>query len=183
MGTLYHKYIALMIERNPQSELTTTKKNSRKKELKKVLGAWTIAEIQISYKPLTTNISRVTGVEDVHQLIRQLWDLEKICLQEQFVAYFFNVSNKIIGHKIISTGSMKQCVVDVRLLVSLALHCLADHVIIAHNHPSGNLKPSAFDETITLRVKEALNLIDVRLLDHLIITENEYLSFACEGLL
>lgn len=144
---------------------------------------WTIAEIKVSYKPVTTKIAKVSSVEDAYQLIRKLWDSETICLQEQFVAFFFNINNKIIGHKIISTGTMRQCLVDIKLLVCLALHCLSDHVIIAHNHPSGNLQPSAFDETITLRVRDALNLIDVRLVDHLIITQTEYYSFAKDGLL
>jgi DNA repair protein RadC len=63
----------------------------------------------------------------------------------------------------------------------LALHCLADAVIIAHNHPSGNIKPSTQDEALTRKIKEALVLIDVKLLDHFVLTQDAYFSFEEEG--
>lgn len=94
-----------------------------------------------------------------------------------------NTSKKTIGWKLLSTGTMANCIVDIKLLVSLALHCMATHVVIAHNHPSGNLKTSESDETITKMIKDALKLIDVQLMDHLIITENGYFSFSDEGFL
>lgn len=78
---------------------------------------------------------------------------------------------------------MTKCIVDIKLLVSLALHCMCNHVMIFHNHPSGNLKTSQCDESITQTVKEALKLIDVQLIDHLIITVSGYFSFIDEGLL
>lgn len=78
---------------------------------------------------------------------------------------------------------MSKCIVDIKLLVSLALHCMASHVVIVHNHPSGNLTASACDKTITASLKEALRIIDVSLMDHLIISEDGYLSFADDGLL
>ena len=89
----------------------------------------------------------------------------------------------MIGWKVLSTGNMTKCIVDIKLLVSLALHCMCTHVMIVHNHPSGNLKTSQCDENITLTVKNALKLIDVELIDHLIIVENGYFSFNDEGLL
>jgi DNA repair protein RadC len=73
--------------------------------------------------------------------------------------------------------------VDVKLVCALALHSLSSAVVIAHNHPSGNLKPSRNDFAITIKVQEALKLIDVDLLDHFIITDNGYLSFAESGLM
>ena len=89
----------------------------------------------------------------------------------------------MIGWKVLSTGNMTKCIVDIKLLVSLALHCMCTHVMIFHNHPSGNLKPSQCDENLTQTVKDALKLIDVQLIDHLIIVENGYFSFNDEGLL
>ena len=89
----------------------------------------------------------------------------------------------MIGWRVISTGNMTTCIVDIKLLVSLALHCMATHVVIVHNHPSGNLKTSDSDETITKTIKDALKLIDVQVMDHLIITENGYYSFSDEGFL
>jgi DNA repair protein RadC len=155
----------------------------KKKILQQIEGSWTLAEVIISYKPIINDHPAVKSQEDAEALIRTHWDNKKINLQEEFVAFFFNTTNKIIGHRLISTGSMKQCIVDIRLLVSLALHCLADNVIIAHNHPSGNLKMSEQDVRITQKIKEALHLIDVKLLDHFIITSNGFTSFAAEGVL
>jgi DNA repair protein RadC len=76
---------------------------------------------------------------------------------------------------------MDSCLIDISLLVSLALHCMASNVIIAHNHPTGNLKTSKSDEQITKQILEALKLIDVKLLDHLIISDKGYLSIMDEG--
>ena len=78
---------------------------------------------------------------------------------------------------------MTKCIVDIKLLVSLALHCMATHVMIVHNHPSGNLKASDSDEALTVTVKDALKLIDVQLVDHLIIVDTAYFSFNDEGML
>lgn len=154
-----------------------------KKILQQLEGNWTLAEVIISYKPIQNDHPPIRSQEDAEALIRKLWDNEKIDLQEQFVAIFLNTTNKVIGHRVISTGSMKQCIVDIRLLVSLALHCLAENVIICHNHPSGNPKVSEQDVRITHKIKEALQLIDVKLLDHFIITSTGFTSLAVEGLL
>jgi DNA repair protein RadC len=78
---------------------------------------------------------------------------------------------------------MTQCSVDIKMVVSLALHSMATAVILAHNHSSGSLKPSQQDEIVTTRIKSALQLIDVRLLDHFIITEDGYLSSQEQGLM
>lgn len=158
-------------------------KRNPKKFLGGLKGDWTVAEISIHYKPNTLNSYSITSCDDLYRLIRKLWDEERINLQEQFMALFFNINHKLIGYRLISTGSMKTCVVDIKLLVSLALHTLAEHVVIAHSHPSGNLSRSRIDDAINVKIKEALALIDVNLLDHLIITSNGYFSFVNEGLL
>ena len=154
---------------------------SPKKNLDRVGGDWTIAEISINYKPIITNQPRITSIAETPTLIRKLWDNNSINLQEQFVAYFFNTDSRMIGYRLISTGTMNLCIVDIKLLCSLALHSLCSYVVIAHNHPSGSISPSAYDNSITLQVREALKLIDVKLLDHFIIVENGYLSFSDAG--
>lgn len=143
----------------------------RKRSIDHLKGDWTVAELSVIYKPTTLKSPQITSTEGAHQLIRSLWNEETISLQEQFMALFFNRANRLIGFRVISTGTMDACVVDVKLLGSLALHCLCEQVIIAHNHPSGNLKPSVQDEVIPIKVKEALALIDVKLMDHFILTQ------------
>ena len=140
-------------------------------------------EDNINYKPIITNHAIISSSPQAYELIKQLWDNEKINLQEQFATLFFNQSKKMIGWKVLSTGNMTKCIVDIKLLVSVALHCMCTHIMIIHNHPSNNLKASQCDENIIGTVKNALKLIDVELIDHLIIAEKEYLSFNDEGFL
>lgn len=163
--------------------MNPNKKPSQQQYLQQLKGNWTVAEIEISYKPLITDHTIIKSSSQAYELINSLWNKETINLQEQFAALFFNQSKKMIGWRVISTGNMTKCIVDIKLLVSLALHCMCTHVVIVHNHPSGNLKPSQSDEDITKTIKDALKLIDVQVMDHLIITECGYYSFSDEGLL
>lgn len=102
---------------------------------------------------------------------------------EEFWAVFLNQSNKVIHIAQLTQGGINQSIVDVRILFKTALDHFSTGIIISHNHPSGNLKPSKEDIDITKKIKEAGNMLNIQLLDHLIITQNAYLSFADEGLL
>jgi DNA repair protein RadC len=82
----------------------------------------------------------------------------------------------------LNIGSMENCVIDIRLLVSLALYCMASYVVMAHNHPSGILEASVNDKASTLKIRKALRLIDVQLFDHMIISAEGYLSMKVERL-
>lgn len=105
-----------------------------------------------------------------------------ISLQEQFVVVFLNSRQHVIGWRVQNIGSMETCVIDIRLLASLALHCMASYVIIANNHPTGTLQASINDKEATMKIKKALRLIDVFLLDHLILSADGYLSMRMEGM-
>ncbi len=102
---------------------------------------------------------------------------------EEFWAIFLNQSNKILTKAKLSSGGISQSVVDIRVLFKMALENFATAIIVAHNHPSGNLKPSQEDLKITKQIAEAGALLKIQLLDHLIISQNSYLSFADECLL
>ncbi|WP_066404409.1 JAB domain-containing protein [Flavisolibacter tropicus] len=78
---------------------------------------------------------------------------------------------------------MRDCLVDMKLLCSVALQLLCSSVVIAHNHPSGNIKPTKYNEIISIKISQALRLINVELLDHFILVEDGYISFADAGLL
>ena len=94
-----------------------------------------------------------------------------------------NRANKTIGYAKISQGGVSGTVVDVKLIAKYAVESLASGVILAHNHPSGNLTPSHQDIALTRKVKEALTLLDSQLLDHVILSADGYKSFADEGIL
>jgi DNA repair protein RadC len=102
---------------------------------------------------------------------------------EEFWAIFLNQSNKVIHIAQLTQGGINQAIVDIRILFKTALDHFSTGIIISHNHPSGNLKPSKEDLDITKKIKEAGNMLNIQLLDHLIITQNSYLSFSDEGLL
>ena len=102
---------------------------------------------------------------------------------EEFWVIFLNRSNKIMGRMKLSQGGISGTVTDVRVVMKRAIEYLASGIIVAHNHPSGNLNPSESDTKITQKIKEAGNLMDIQLLDHLIITDKEYYSFADNGIL
>ncbi len=122
----------------------------------------------------------ITGSKDAYSILKNyLEDLQT----EEFWAIFLNQSNKVIHTQRLSSGGINQAVVDIRILFKNAMEFLATGVIIAHNHPSGNLKPSSEDLHITKKIKEAGKILDIQLLDHLIITQNHYYSFADEGVL
>lgn len=102
---------------------------------------------------------------------------------EAFCVVYLNRSHKVLHYEQISTGGLSATVVDIRLIMKNALQWLASNLIIAHNHPSGNLKPSKQDEDITQKLKQAALFFDIHLSDHVIITANGYFSFADDGLI
>jgi len=102
---------------------------------------------------------------------------------EEFWAIFLDHANNVFYRKKLSSGGMNSTVIDIRMLFKTALDIKAHFLIVAHNHPSGNLKPSNPDKLITKKIKSAGELIDVLLYDHIIVGHDEYFSFADEGLL
>ncbi|MBD0285231.1 MAG: JAB domain-containing protein [Flavisolibacter sp.] len=152
-----------------------------KQSIAHIRGGWTIAELSISYQPATFDLPQISSADDAYKLIRSVWDNERIHLQEQFYAFFFNRNNRMLGYKLISTGTMRACVVDIKLLAGLALVSQCEYVIITHNHPSGCLTPSEQDKAVTQKIKSALALIEVKLLDHFIVTAGGYVSFEEKG--
>jgi len=102
---------------------------------------------------------------------------------EEFWVVFLNRSNKVIDRQKISMGGISGTVTDVRIILKLALEKLASSLILCHNHPSGNPKPSDADINITKKIKESGKLMDISLLDHIIVTDGSYYSFADEGII
>jgi DNA repair protein RadC len=102
---------------------------------------------------------------------------------EVFAVIFLNQSNKVNHFEIISKGGITGTIADPRVILKKALDAEATSIILCHNHPSGSLKPSRADEELTYKIKEAARFLDIRVLDHLIVSEQGHFSFADEGLL
>lgn len=143
----------------------------------------TVSEIQLIYRTSVKPSERpkVTSSQSAYQLLLQAWDNDKIEFVEQFKVLLLNKNNKVLGLYEISTGGISGTVVDVRLIFASALKANASGIIMAHNHPSGNLTASQADRDITKKVIAAGKLLDIPVLDHLIVTTEGYYSFADEG--
>lgn len=120
---------------------------------------------------------------DAEKIFRQSWPAAEINFRESFKALYLNHQNEVIGIMTIGVGGFVDCPVDVRLLYAGALKVGATGLIVAHNHPSGNLRPSREDEKLTKKIAEAGKVLDIRFLDHMIITEKGIFSFLDNGLL
>jgi DNA repair protein RadC len=115
-------------------------------------------------------------------LARKMYD-DDIDVVESFYVMILSRSHKLKHWAKISQGGVSGTFVDVRIICKHVVDCLGSAVIIVHNHPSGNLQPSEQDKQITKKIKQALEIFDVSLLDHLILTEDDHISFADSGLI
>lgn len=124
--------------------------------------------------------SKIVTSADGYNFIRNFY-LDDISIFESFFILLLNRANQTIGFAKISQGGIVGTVVDVRLVAHYAVQALATGVILAHNHPSGQLKPSDADIILTKKVIAGLEVLDIAVLDHLILTEENYYSFADMG--
>lgn len=108
---------------------------------------------------------------------------DDISIYESFFCIFLNRSNNSIAYSKISQGGTIGTVIDVKIIAKYAVDVLASGVILIHNHPSGSLKPSEQDFSITRHIKEGLNLLDIKVIDHIILSENSFYSFLDNGLI
>ena len=144
-----------------------------------------IAEVELIYKSKIKASQRphIKTSKDAADLLKQSWDENKIDFIEQFKVMFLNRGNKVLGIFEASSGGVTGTVVDPKVVFVAALKANACNIIISHNHPSGNLKPSLQDEQLTQKIKQAGLFLDIKLFDHIIVTSESYYSFADEGLI
>lgn len=145
-----------------------------------------LGEVDVIYRYSDTlnNRPEIKTAEDALAILKQLYNSEKLGLQEQFVVVYLNRCNKVIGTSNLFIGGVSGTIVDMKILLSVGLKLMASGILVSHNHPSGNLEPSNKDIALTKKIKIALEYMDMTLLDHIIISPAyEYLSFANEGLL
>lgn len=145
----------------------------------------TVSEIQLHYKSRVKAAERplITSSKSAYQIALQIWNPNTIEFFEEFKILLLNNSNKVLGAYEISSGGITGTVVDIRLIFAAALKANATGIIMIHNHPSGKLIASEADKQITAKVKATSKILDIQLLDHLIITPENYYSFTDEGAL
>jgi DNA repair protein RadC len=155
------------------------------KHLIEEVNRYTVSDLKISYYPKMRNCDRamVNRSGDAYPLFLDKWDMGNIYLVESAYLMLLNRGNRVLGIMPISMGGITGTVVDPRVIFRYALVAGAAGIMLAHNHPSGNLKPSKADELVTQKIKQAAWCHDIQFLDHLILTPEGYLSMADEGLL
>ena len=136
----------------------------------------TLNEIQVSYQTDNTEKQTIINSNTAFKIFLDFWNMSTIELLEEFNVMYLNQANKVLGLYNLSKGGINQCTVDIRHIYSIALKVNASAIILAHNHPSGNLKPSAEDRKITSEIASAGEILNIRMLDHLIITKDDYHS-------
>lgn len=150
-----------------------------------IKSLYKVSEISIRYKyriPFRDRIS-VRSSEMAYEVLKHAWDPNRIELQEQFKILLMDYRNNCLGIADIGMGSINSCLVDSRLLFSAALKARASGIILAHNHPSGELTPSEADKKLTDNIWRGGKILDIGVFDHLIISPEGYYSFADNGIL
>lgn len=135
-------------------------------------------EVEIHYKrPVLDDNLKIKSSEDSARLLRQFIDAKRIDYKEFFWVLLLNTNNQLLGISEIAMGTTDGVTVNIKEIFQLALLTNATSVIVAHNHPSGSLIASEADKRITQKLTKALELLDLTLLDHLIITSEDYISY------
>jgi DNA repair protein RadC len=144
-----------------------------------------VAEVQLSYKTTVKASERpqINSSIDVYKVLQENWNYEVIEFIEEFKILLLNRANRVIGIVPISVGGTAGTIADPKVIFVSALKCNAPSIVLCHNHPSGNLKPSHADIELTKKLKSAGQFLDLPIIEHIILTNEGYLSFADEGLM
>ena len=172
---LFQKYGSLSaIARTDIPELTQTKGIGRKTAL------CIVSAFEIARRKDTENQKRLQ-ITNSRTVARYMQPKYADCEREIFSVLFVNRNNELIAEEAIFTGGVSAVVVDPKIIFRKALNYLASAILLVHNHPSGNLNPSQADKDITRKLSDAAKLFDMKVLDHLIVSQKGYYSFADEG--
>jgi DNA repair protein RadC len=143
-----------------------------------------LAEIQVTYKSKVkfSEMRKITTSKEGEEIFRSIWS-DSMELREEFYILLLNRANRVKGYYRVSEGGTAGTVVDPKLVFSVALKCQASALMLAHNHPSGNLQPSEADLRLTKNLIAGGKVLEISVLDHLILTSENFYSFADEGVM
>jgi DNA repair protein RadC len=144
-----------------------------------------VQELQLIYKSKYKPSDRpiITNAEDCYRVLLSTWNMGLMGFIEEFKILLLNRANRVIGCYEVSSGGICGTIVDARLIFAVAIKACAVSIILAHNHPSGNLTPSEADLKLTRKLIEAGKLLDIIVLDHILLSCEGYYSFGDEGMM
>lgn len=142
-----------------------------------------ISEVELTYKNNVPYNQRqkISNSQGAYEILTNLFPENTMDYRETFIVLYLNRANQVLGYSVISQGGTSNTTVDIKMVIQTALLANASCIMLAHNHPSGNLHPSSDDNRITNRIIEAARLFDITVLDHIIITNESYYSFTDNG--
>lgn len=142
-----------------------------------------VAQVELVYRNRVKASERpvVHNSDEAYKLLINNWDMNRIELVESFKIILLDRRNSCLGISEISSGGISCSTADPKIIFATALKSRASNLILAHNHPSGNIVPSNSDIAISRKLREAGKVLDINVLDHLIVTPDQYYSFANEG--
>lgn len=143
----------------------------------------TVAEVGISYRNRVPSKDRKQVLDSLsaYQILREIYPDDTIDYRETFKVLYLNHRNQVLGYYTISVGGITSTMADVRLILQGALLTNATGIILAHNHPSGSLRPSREDDALTRKITEAAEIMNISVNDHIILTSEGFYSYADEG--
>ena len=149
--------------------------------LSNMSNLYNVSEVKLTYESGNTNKKkvRVSTSAKMYALMLQTW--EQIEYRETFKILLLDVSKHVLGISTVSMGGISGTTVDVRMILQGALLANASLIVACHNHPSGNVRPSYDDDVVTMRIREASKIMEIKLIDHLIITKDGYYSYRDAG--
>ncbi|WP_445665129.1 JAB domain-containing protein [Fodinibius sp. AD559] len=144
-----------------------------------------LAEVKLKYnsKQSIEECPEITSPDKAEKVLREIWDEDSIQLKEEFVVLLLNNAKRCLGWSKISSGGATSTIVDPATIFQVALLANATSIILAHNHPSGNIKPSKSDKDLTHRIYKSGEMLGIKVEDHIVITINEYFSFRANNIL
>lgn len=144
-----------------------------------------VSEVQLTYKPnfKPANRPQIKSSQDCYDILIGHWNFGLISFLEEFKIILLNRNNRVLGLVDVSMGGVSGTIVDPKVVFAIALKANSSGLILCHNHPSGNLKPSDADIKLTAKLKEGAKLLEIEIHDHLIISENGYYSMADDGII
>lgn len=145
----------------------------------------TVTEIRLTYQSKVKAADRpqITGSQDAYEILAANWS-DQIGFIEEFYILLLDRSNRVMGRYLVSQGGLAGTVVDAKVIFAAALKARCSSLILSHNHPSANVRPSQADIDLTRKLQKGGEVLDILVVDHLILSpEGGYYSFADEGLI
>ena len=144
-----------------------------------------VCEVRLTYKSHIKASQRyvITSSEDAYKLLRGQYDDDTLEYKEYFKVVLLSTASKVLGIVTISEGGVIGTVVDVKQILQAAILANATGILLSHNHPTRNAKPSEEDRRMTRKIEEAAKIMQIRVMDHIIVCDESYFSFKDEGLL